>query len=181
MKPTKARKSRPILPTADRLSSRQLKLIILAAVSFAVIAAVGAVWNNIFPVREEDLVEVAWTHECRCVDGWMNSLRADGFVVRDYELENLRARRQIWHVPNAVHGCHPAVYLGYVLDGHVPPALIRRLGREHPSAIALIQVSPKAESGDAAPTSTEHFELLNRDGTRVPWPPSSYPDPSQHL
>lgn len=157
---------------SNRLSAHQLKLIVLAAVSFALIAAISALWSTLFPVPTEDLVEVAWTHECRCVDGWMDSLRANGFVVRDYELESLKARRQIWNVPDTARGCHPAVYMGYVVDGHVPPALLRRLGREHPPAIALIQ-SKAQDVGVSMAPSDEQFELLYRDGRHVAWPEAS--------
>jgi hypothetical protein len=116
-----------------------------------------------FPIPPEKLVEVAWTHECRCAHGWMNSLRSEGFVVRDYELEDLSARRRQWRVPDAAHGCHPASYMGYVLDGHVPGPVLSRLAREEPAAVALLQVS-------TANPEELRFELLAADGTSRAWP-----------
>lgn len=155
----------PILPV------RQLKIIVLAALSFGVVTAIILSWGLMFPVPPENLVEVVWTHECRCANGWIRAMRADGFVVRDYELENLKATRQRWQVPNAVRGCHPATYLGYILDGHIPTDTLRRLARERPAAVGLMQVNNLGEAGDeSSPTAEARFELIDRNGTRRPWP-----------
>lgn len=154
----------PVLPV------RQLKAIVLAALSFGVVTALILSWELMFPVPPEQLVEVAWTHECRCARDWMKALRAEGFEVRDFELENLKATRQQWQVPDAIRGCHPATYRGYILDGHVPADTLRRLARERPAAVGLMQVNNLGgTSDDASPASEARFELIDRDGTRRPW------------
>lgn len=165
------RKAGAAAPQAEGLPVRQLKLVGVAALLFGIVTAVVMSWELMFPVPPEQLVEVAWTHQCRCARGWMNSLRAEGFVVRDYELEDLSARRRQWRVPDAVHGCHPATYMGYVLDGHVPPDTLRRLAREHPAAAGLIQVeAADITADDGTPTELLRFELIDRDGMRRAWP-----------
>ncbi len=157
-------------PQAEELPVRQLQLVGAAALLFGIVTAVVMSWELMFPVPPEQLVEVAWTHECRCANGWMKSLRAEGFVVRDYEVDDLEAKRRQWQVPDAVHGCHPATYMGYVLDGHIPPDTLRRLDREHPSAAGLVQVEAADLSGnDGRPSEDLRFELIDRDGTRRPW------------
>lgn len=150
-------------PDAEGLPLRQLKLVGVAALLFGTVTAVVMSWDRLFPVAPEQLVEVAWTHECRCARGWIESLRAEGFVVRDHEMDNLSATRRQWQVPDSIHGCHPATYLGYVLDGHVPPDTLRRLAQERPVAVALIQ-KRSADPQDL------RFELLARDGARTAWP-----------
>lgn len=171
-KPAPAKSAREAggAPQPEGLPVRQLKLVGVAALLFGIISALVMSWELIFPVPPEQLVEVAWTHECGCARGWMKSLREEGFVVRDHEMENLSATRRQWQVPDAVHGCHPATYMGYVLDGHVPPDTLRRLAREHPTAAGLIQVdAADITDDDGTPTEDLQFELIDRDGVRRPW------------
>ena len=108
-------------------------------------------------------MEVAWTHECHCARDWMETLRQDGFTVRDFDLLDLSSTRRHWQVPAAATGCHPGRFLGYVLDGHVPGALLRRLAKERPRAVALMQVR-------SADPQDLRFELLQQDGSRRAWP-----------
>ena len=160
-KKTRTAGSKP--PDADGLPVRQLKLVGVAALLFGIVTGVVMSWDRLFPVAPEQLMEVAWTHECGCAHGWIESLRAEGFVVRDHEMDNLSAKRRQWQVPDSIHGCHPATYLGYILDGHVPPDTLRRLAQERPPAVALLQVR--------TPDPRDlRFELLAQDGARTAWP-----------
>lgn len=173
-KPASAKNKRKLgdtPPESQGLPVRQLKLVGIAALLFGIVTAVVMSWELMFPVPPEQLVEVAWTHPCRCARGWMNSLRAEGFVVRDYRMEDLAGKRQQWKVPDAARGCHPAIYLGYVLDGHVLPDTLRRLARERPAAAALIQIdSADLAADNGTPTEVLRFELIDRDGMRTAWP-----------
>lgn len=171
-KPAAAKSTRKAggAPRPEGLPVRQLKLVGLAALLFGIVTAVVMSWEQIFPVPPERLVEVAWTHECPCVRGWMKALREEGFVVRDHEMEDLSATRRQWKVPDAIHGCHPATYMGYVLDGHVPADTLRRLAREHPTAAALVQVNTVDIGGNEGRSTEDlRFELIDRDGSRRPW------------
>lgn len=157
-------------PLSEGLPARQLKLVGVAALLFGIVTALVMSWESMFPVPPEQLVEVAWTHECHCAYGWMKTLRAEGFVVRDHEMDDLKTTRRQWQVPEAVHGCHPARYMGYVLDGHVPVHMLRRLAREHPAAAGLMQIGTAANTpGDESPPEDPTFELIDRDGHRRPW------------
>lgn len=156
---------------SDELPIRQLKMILLAALAAGAVAGLVLFWNRIFPTPPEDLVEVVWTHQCQCADGWIESLREKGFVVRDFELDTLGLTRKQWNVPAAARGCHPARYMGYIIDGHAPPEILRKLGREHPAAVGLIQVSEKGRKNvDAAGASRDEFELIEFNGGRRRWP-----------
>lgn len=123
-----------------------------------------------FPPPPEKLVEVVWTHECHCAAGWIDALRREGFTVRDFEMDDVRVTRRKWQVPNAARGCHPARYLGYVLDGHLSAEALRRLAREHPPALGVVQVdAPAVAGGTPAANAEPRFELIDRDGARRPW------------
>lgn len=142
---------------------RPLVLTALAALAFAAAAALLLSWDRLSPVPAERRVEVVWTHDCPCAEDWMGALRQQGFAVRDFEMLDLVSTRRRWQIPAAATGCHPGRFLGYVLDGHVPGELLRRLATERPSAQAVIQL----RGTDPQPP---RFELLQPDGSRRSWP-----------
>lgn len=150
-------------PPPQRSLRRPLMRIGLVALGFAAVAGLILSWDRLFPVPPEQQVEVVWTHECHCARGWIAALREQGFVVRDFEMQDLAAVRRRWHTPDAADGCHPGHFLGYVLDGHVPGEMLRRLAQERPQAVALLQ----AHTDDPQDI---RFELLAADGSRRAWP-----------
>lgn len=155
----------------DGLPLRHLKLIAGAAVAFGILTGLVVNWDRLFPTAPENMVEMAWTHRCHCVKGWMKALRGEGFVVRDFELKDLDGTRRRWKLPADYRGCHPAKYLDYVLDGHVPAELLRRLARERPEAIGVMQVNNLGREGDkGSPSEKPRFELIDIDGKHRPWP-----------
>lgn len=76
---------------------------------------------------------------CGCCTAWIEILRADGFTVTTersfgtllirYKLEN--------GIPQNMTSCHTGEIEGYMIEGHVPPADIRRLLAERPDAVGL--------------------------------------------
>ena len=55
-----------------------------------------------------------------------------GFTVRATDLEDLEPIRRDWKVPRTLASCHTAKVGGYVIEGHVPAADIRRLLEQRP-------------------------------------------------
>jgi hypothetical protein len=74
---------------------------------------------------------------CGCCTGWVNHVRAAGFdvaVVESAEVNRLKARLG---VPEDLASCHTAEIGGYVIEGHVPSAAIKRLLAEKPDGKGL--------------------------------------------
>ncbi len=74
---------------------------------------------------------------CGCCGAWVNHLRTDGFDVTVINENDLAARKTELGVTPDMGSCHTAVVDGYVIEGHVPAADIRRLLKEHPLARGL--------------------------------------------
>lgn len=72
--------------------------------------------------------------DCGCCNGWADHLKAAGFPVSIVAATDLAAVRQRLGVPVDLAGCHSAEMGGYVIEGHVPAAAIRRLLNERPDA-----------------------------------------------
>ncbi|MEK6805752.1 MAG: DUF411 domain-containing protein [Pseudomonadota bacterium] len=156
---------------APQAVPKELKIALLVALPLGVAAALAATWSSLFPVPQERLVEVVWKHGCTCARGWMQSLRAEGFVVRDFELDDLSSKRRQWQVPESMRGCHPASYIGYFLEGHISAEMLRRLSREHPQAIGVQQLDTVKPDREGKPKITNsQIMLIDRNGAATAWP-----------
>jgi hypothetical protein len=87
-------------------------------------------------------VEVFKSPTCGCCSKWVEHLQQNGFTVRvtdlgDQALDNLKTKHS---VPRTAQSCHTALVGGYVVEGHVPAAEVRRLLKERP-AVAGIAVA----------------------------------------
>ena len=104
------------------------------------------------------VVEVYKSPTCRCCSKWVEHTRQSGFTVRatdvlDAELPSLKAR---YGVPSQAQSCHTALVGGYVIEGHVPAADVKRILTERPSlrglaAIGMPRGSPGMEVWGAKP------------------------------
>lgn len=149
----------------------EIRLIAAGAILTGAIAVFVLIKESLFPVPKEQLVEVAWKHECSCAQGWMQSLRARGFTVNDYELDDTSTQRQRWHLPDSIQGCHPATYLGYFLDGHVSANALHQLARERPKAIGLQQVDTvESDASGTQRVISSQLLLISSSGAATPWP-----------
>lgn len=74
---------------------------------------------------------------CSCCSGWVKHLKDAGFAVAVEETADLQPVRKRLGVPADLAACHTAEVQGYVLEGHVPAAAVRRLLKERPTAIGL--------------------------------------------
>ena len=83
------------------------------------------------------LVSVTKDPSCGCCDGWVAHIEAAGFPVRVVESTDMDSLKQRLGVPAELASCHTAEVGGYVVEGHVPAAAIRRLLAERPDATGL--------------------------------------------
>jgi hypothetical protein len=63
-------------------------------------------------------------------------LQANGFKVAVRDVGNNAARKRLG-MPEKLGSCHTATVGGYVIEGHVPAADIRRLLKDRPLALGL--------------------------------------------
>jgi hypothetical protein len=67
-----------------------------------------------------------------CCEGYAAYLRQNGFVVDVKPTNDLAEISRKAGVPEALQGCHTMFVNGYVVDGHVPVNVIRKLLAERP-------------------------------------------------
>ena len=141
------------------LSRRALLAAAAAALPLPVLAA---------PAREITVYKTPW---CGCCRGWVTHLTRAGFKPKVVELEDLAPIRARHGVPFELSSCHTGVIGGYVVEGHVPAAEIRRLLAERPAARGLAvpgmpMGSPGMEMEGMEPDTFE-VVLFGPAGTRT--------------
>ena len=70
--------------------------------------------------------------QCGCCEGHAEHLRANGIDVKSIATHDLPLLRQQQGVPLDLVGCHMMVIDGYVVEGHVSAATVKRLLTERP-------------------------------------------------
>jgi len=92
--------------------------------------------------------------QCSCCEGYAAYLRGNGFEVEVKPTNDLAEISGRAGVPEKLQGCHTMFVDGYVVDGHVPVTVIRKLLSERP-AIAGITL-PGMPEGAPGMTGYKH-------------------------
>jgi len=137
--------------------------LIAGAAGLAVTAPLGA------RADAAPAIHVLKDRNCGCCEAWVRILRDEGFEVTT---ENSYGALLIRHkldsgVPQDMISCHTGEIEGYVIEGHVPPADIRRLLEQRPDAVGL--AVPDMPYGSPGMGPEEHREaydvfLIRRGG-----------------
>lgn len=121
----------------------------------------GPAWADTTPPTEATLYK---NPSCTCCDGHADHLRANGYRVTVIETETLDAIKKKYSVPQAFEGCHTILVGGYVVEGHVPATIIRKLLKERPAITGIALPGMPAGSPGMGGRKSEPFvvyELSN--------------------
>lgn len=133
---------------------------LMAAVALAVPVAA--------PFADEVIITVHKDPNCGCCSGWVKHLREAGLTVRVEETSELDSVRTRLGVPVDLVACHTAEVAGYLVEGHVPAAAVRRLLSERPNARGLaVPGMPVGSPGmEGGPPQHYMVVLFGPDGHR---------------
>jgi len=81
-------------------------------------------------------VEVWKDPSCGCCHDWIEHMQANGFAVQVHDSGNAAVRARLG-LPQRLGSCHTALVQGYLLEGHVPAADVRKLLAQKPKALGL--------------------------------------------
>jgi hypothetical protein len=74
---------------------------------------------------------------CGCCAKWVDHMRANGFEVTAHNVEDMDAVKEKYGVPAKLGSCHTSLVGGYVVEGHVPADVVKRLLAERPKVVGL--------------------------------------------
>ena len=93
------------------------------------------------------------------------------------ETELINEIKTRYQVPEELHSCHTAIVDGYVIEGHVPAAQIKRLldERSEVIGIAVAGMPPGAPGMDIEGFEDDPYDVVSFDETGVIEVYSIYP------
>lgn len=139
----------------------------LAAVALLALAAAFAA--PVFSAGEE--VVMYKDPNCGCCGKWAEHMRGAGFSVKEIHSTEMSVVKRDAGVPQALGSCHTAKVGGYVVEGHVPAADVKRLLSEKPKVVGIAAPGmPMGSPGMEGPYPADRYEVMSfaADGkTRV--------------
>ncbi len=117
----------------------RMKLFTVSATAFAVLLVVATLraQQSAMPT-----IDVARDPGCGCCLGWVAHLQRAGFKTTVVESAD---RLKNSKVPPSARSCHTGTIAGYLVEGHVPAADIKRLLAERPKVLGI--AAPGMPSG----------------------------------
>ncbi|MGQ9365108.1 DUF411 domain-containing protein [Azospirillum sp. ST 5-10] len=146
------------------------RTLLLAGAAGAVLlggVAVGIPALTSAPAAAGTVVEVWKSPTCGCCGGWIDHMKAAGFTLRVHEMDDVWPLKAEKGVPETMGSCHTAVVDGYVVEGHVPAADVRRLLTERP-AVKGLAVPGMPQSAPGMDNPGEPYEVLTFGGAGGP-------------
>jgi hypothetical protein len=90
---------------------------------------------------------------CGCCGAWVDHVRDAGFEVEVHDVMNVHPIKEQHGLPNHLGSCHTTLVDGYVVEGHVPADVIRRLLAERPQIAGIaVPGMPIGSPGMEVPT-----------------------------
>ena len=124
------------------------------------------------PAASPVLMTVYKTPTCGCCAKWVDHMKQNGFTVHVTDLNDLSTIKTKHGVPSKLQSCHTAIVSGYVVEGHVPAADVKRMLKERPAAAGLALPgmpagSPGMEVPGIVPPAYEVVTFDKKGATRV--------------
>ena len=97
---------------------------------------------------------------CGCCAKWVDHIRAAGFKAVSNDVTDLNAVKTRYGVPRSLHSCHTAEVGGYIVEGHVPADLIRKMLSEKPDIAGIAVPGMPVGSPGMEWTYTEPYDVI---------------------
>jgi hypothetical protein len=112
-----------------------------------------------------DVVEAkVWlTPTCGCCGKWVDHMQAASFKMTREVTTDMSAVPAHQRVPEALRSCHTAMVGQYIIEGHVPADLVRRLLKAQPKIVGLAAPGMPAGSPGMDVPNSPPFQVLAFD------------------
>jgi hypothetical protein len=100
---------------------------------------------------------------CGCCEKWCKHLASNGFVVQPQDTKDVDAIKKQMYVPTKLQSCHTALVGRYVVEGHVPADLIKKMLKEQPQFLGLAVPGMVNGSPGMEADTKEKYDVLTFD------------------
>ncbi len=142
---------------------------LVSLLSLLVLVLAGAAWQS---QTKAPALRVVKSPTCGCCQAWIDYMKKAGFTVTVENRAEFSALKRENGVTRDLESCHTAFVDGYVIEGHVPADLVKKLLKEKPAGVKGIAVpgmpigSPGMEGGKPERYTVYTFDAKGR---AKPW------------
>jgi|SRR6185503_208456 len=147
----------------EKLSRRQMLAIVPASVAGLFAARAFAETAQV-----KEPITVYRDPTCGCCHKWIQHAEANGFKVTDV-VGDMAPIRSKFNIPRSLQSCHTAIVRGFVIEGHVPAADVKKLLAAKPAPAGIIGLTipgmPQSAPGmDAVPFQPYQVLTFDKNG-----------------
>jgi hypothetical protein len=124
--------------TSTRQAPSPSRRDLLAKVMTVVASAVA--WRATTRAQATTPIQVYKDPGCECCEKWVAHMKTNGFSATVTNTTDVNAIKHKHGIPEKLWSCHTALVSGYVIEGHVPAADIRKLLAQHPKAVVGLAI-----------------------------------------
>lgn len=110
--------------------------------------------------EEATAVKVYKESTCGCCGIWARHMSKAGFSVTTVDVPDVDAIKAQFGIPARLQTCHTAEVGGYLVEGHVPASIVKRLLAEKPNARGIAVPGMPAGSPGMENVVSELYEVI---------------------
>ena len=148
------------------MSKRQSMGGLAAAAMLVIVAASVTGWRSapapLPPMR------VVKSPTCGCCAKWVDYMKKQGFTVSVEDRAEFTALKRSNGVTPALESCHTAFVGGYVIEGHVPADLVKKLLTDRPAGIKGLAAPGMPANSPGMDMAGPHYTIYSFDAQGRP-------------
>lgn len=133
----------------------------------ALLFAAGFLMVRATDAQELPSITVYKSPTCGCCAKWVDHLEEHEFEVKAIDTSDVRAMKDKYGVPRDLSSCHTAVVDGYVVEGHVPADVIKKMLAEEPEIVGIAVPGMPMGSPGMEGSRVDSYDIVafKKDGT----------------
>ena len=134
----------------------------------ALLFAAGFLMVRATDAQELPSITVYKSPTCGCCSKWVDHLEEHEFEAKAIDTDDVRAMKEKFGVPSDLASCHTAVVDGYVVEGHVPADVIKKMLAEEPEIVGIAVPGMPMGSPGMEGSRVDNYDIVafKKDGSR---------------
>jgi hypothetical protein len=110
-------------------------------------------------------MRVVKSPSCGCCASWVAYMKKQGFSVTVEDKAEFAALKRSSGVTPELESCHTAFVGGYVIEGHVPADLVKKLLAEKPAGVKGLAAPGMPASAPGMDMPGQHYTIYSFDAS----------------
>jgi hypothetical protein len=142
-------------------------VLILSIVGIIIFTLIYKFNINSQSIEEKIVATIHKSSTCGCCGVYATYMKREGYEVVINDTEDLEQIKKTLVVPQELESCHTTEVAGYVVEGHIPNEVIKKLLNEKPDIKGIGMAGMPTGSPGMPGAKTEEFKIyeINNDGS----------------